>query len=70
VELEAGLVQGVTPSGTSKPVCLGLILWSVTSPPFLCTLWMFKLGEVAAGCSHSHMWLATQDVLGLLYGFS
>jgi hypothetical protein len=25
---------------------------------------------VAAGHSHHHMWLVTQDVLGPLYGFS
>jgi hypothetical protein len=23
-----------------------------------------------AGCSHRHMWLVAQDVLGPLYGFS
>jgi hypothetical protein len=52
--------------GTNDPDCLGLILRPVAPPPFLCTL----LGEVAAGCSHHHVWLVTQDVLGPLYGFS
>jgi hypothetical protein len=68
--LEAGLVQGTTPSGTSEPVCLGLILQPVTPPPFLCTLCTFILGEVAVGCSHHQVCLAAQDVLGPLYGFS
>jgi hypothetical protein len=56
--------------GTSEPDCLGLILQPVSPPPFLCTLRMFILGEVVTGCSHRHMWLAAQDVLGPLYGFS
>jgi hypothetical protein len=55
---------------TNDPDCLGLILWPVAPPPFLCTLCAFILGEVAAGCSHRHVWLVTQDVLGPLYGFS
>jgi hypothetical protein len=55
--------------GTSESVCLGLILWPVALPPFLCTLCAFILGEVAAGCSHCHMCLAAQDVLGLSVDF-
>jgi hypothetical protein len=31
---------------------------------------MFILGEVEAGYSHHHMWLAAQDVLHAVYGFS
>jgi hypothetical protein len=31
---------------------------------------MFILGEMAAGRSHRHVWLAAQDLLGPLYGFS
>jgi hypothetical protein len=56
--------------GTNAPDCLGLILWPVTPPPFLCTLCMFILGEVVVGHSHHHVWLATQDALGPLYEFS
>jgi hypothetical protein len=63
------LVQGPTPSGTSEPVCLGLILQPVAPPPLLCTLWIFILGEVEAGHSHHHMWLVAQNVLGPSYGF-
>jgi hypothetical protein len=70
VGLGAGLVQGTIPSGTSEPVCLGLILWPVASPPFLCTLCAFILGEVVVGQCHRHVWLGAQDVLGPLYGFS
>jgi hypothetical protein len=55
---------------TNDPDCLGLILWPVTPPPFLCTLRAFILGKVAVGHSHHHMWLVAQDVLGPLYGFS
>jgi hypothetical protein len=55
---------------TSEPECLGLILWPVAISPFLCTLRTFILGEVAVGHSHHPMWLAAQDVLGPLYGFS
>jgi hypothetical protein len=53
--------------GTNDPVCLGLILRPVTPPPFLCTLHMFILGEVAVGYSHRHVWLAVQDLLGPLW---
>jgi hypothetical protein len=74
VGLGAELVQGATPSthtpGTNDPDCLGLILWPVTPPPFLCTLPEFILGEVAVGHSHRHVWLAARDLLGPLYGFS
>jgi hypothetical protein len=73
VWLGAGLVQGVTPSThtwDSEPDCLGLILWPVISLPFLCTLCEFILGEVVADHSHCQVWLAAQDILGLLYGFS
>jgi hypothetical protein len=31
---------------------------------------MFILGDVAAGHSHHHLWLAAKDVLIPLYGFS
>jgi hypothetical protein len=53
---------------TSDPDCLGLILQPVA--PFLYTLCVFILGEVAVGCSHRHVWLVAQDVLGPFYGFS
>jgi hypothetical protein len=55
--------------GTNDPDCLGLTLWPVTPPQLLCTL-RFILGEVMAGCSHRHVWLVAQDLLGPLYGFS
>jgi hypothetical protein len=66
-------VQGATPShtpGTNDPDCLGLILQTVTLSPFLFTLCVFILREVAAGRSHCHVWPVAQDVLGPLYGFS
>jgi hypothetical protein len=56
--------------GTNDPDCLGLILQPVAPLPFLCTLCAFILGEVVVGCSHHHVWLVAQDVLGPLYGFS
>jgi hypothetical protein len=56
--------------GSNDPDCLGLILRPVTPLPFLCTLCMFILEEVAAGCSHRHVWLSVQDLLDPLYGFS
>jgi hypothetical protein len=56
--------------GKNDPDCLGLILWPIALPPFLYTLHVFILGEVGAGHSHRHVWLAAQDVLGPLYGFS
>jgi hypothetical protein len=73
VGLGAGLVQGTTPShtpGTNDPDCLGLILQPVALPLFLCSMCVFILGEVVEVCSHCHMWLAAQDVLGPVYGFS
>jgi hypothetical protein len=54
---------------TSEPDCLGLILQPVAIPPFLCTLCIFILGGLVAGCSHCHVWLVAQDVMGHLYGF-
>jgi hypothetical protein len=56
--------------GTNDPNYLGLILQPVAPPPFLCTLCTYILGEVAVGCSYRHVWLAAQNVLGPLYGFS
>jgi hypothetical protein len=56
--------------GTNDPDCLGLILLPIAPPPSLCILRVFILGEVVMGHSHHHMWLAAQDVLGPLYGFS
>jgi hypothetical protein len=38
--------------------------------PFLCSLCTFILGEVVASPRHCHVWLAAQDVLSPLYGFS
>jgi hypothetical protein len=73
VGLEQDLCKAALPPhipGTNDPVFLGLILQPVTPPPFLCTLRVFILGEVMVGCSHRHVWLAAQDVLGPLYGFS
>jgi hypothetical protein len=55
--------------GTNDPGCLGLILWPVALPPFLCTLHAFILGEVAVelqplphvaggpGCAGSSLWI-------------
>jgi hypothetical protein len=65
VGLGVGLAQGAAPPhtytcGTSNPVCLGLILWPVAPPPFLCSLCVFILGEVVAGCRHHHVWLAAR----------
>jgi hypothetical protein len=55
--------------GTSEPDFLGLILWPVAPPPFLCTLCVYSRGSgggqqpsphVAGGpgCAQSSLWIS------------
>jgi hypothetical protein len=53
-----GRVLGTDPLHTHPgqvTVCLDLILQPDAPTPFLCTLHVFILGEVVAGCSHRHV---------------